>query len=94
MVGRGRGRRRAGWQLPSRLSFSRLLTLLKIREQMSDTEQEMPLRLALIKTLRESYKAGVLNAVKSPKYPHNSSLLDRVSLWLVAPICRCVQIGT
>ncbi|KAF9644900.1 A1pp-domain-containing protein [Thelephora ganbajun] len=41
----------------------------------------MPLRLASIKTLQESYKASVLKAVKSPKHPHKAALLDRVSLW-------------
>ena len=60
---------------------------------MSESEQEMFLKLAAIKTLRESYKAGVLKAVKPPKYPPKSSLLDRVSLWLVVPISRRVQSG-
>ena len=54
---------------------------------MSDSEQDMPLRLASIETLQGSYKAGVLKAVKSPKYPHKPALLDRVSLWLVTLIC-------
>jgi len=48
---------------------------------MSDSEQKMSLALGLIKTLQESYKAGVLKAVKSPKYPVKPALLDRVSLW-------------
>jgi len=39
------------------------------------------LKLSSIKTLQESYKAGVLRAVKSHKYPHKSTLLDRVSVW-------------
>jgi len=48
---------------------------------MSDCEEEMFLKLASIKTLKESYKAGVLRAVKSPKYPPKQAFLDRVSLW-------------
>jgi len=52
---------------------------------MSDSEQEMFLKLASIKTLQGSYKAGVLKAVKSPKCPPKSTLLDRVSLWSVTP---------
>ena len=74
-------------------AFSRLLTLLRIYGQMSKSEREMVLKLAAIKTLRESYKAGVLKAIKSPKYPPKPSLLDRVSLWLVTPISRRVQNG-
>lgn len=60
---------------------------------MSESEQEMALRLAAIKTLRESYKTGVIKAVKSPKYPLKPALLDRVSLWSVASISRRVQCG-
>jgi len=41
----------------------------------------MGLRLASIKTLRESYMAGVIKATKSPKHPPKPALLDRVSLW-------------
>lgn len=52
---------------------------------MSDSEQEMFLKLASIRTLQEAYKAGVLKAVKSPKYPLKPALLDRVSLWSVTP---------
>jgi len=48
---------------------------------MSDQEQDMFVKLASIRTLKESYKAGVLKAVKSPKYPLKPALLDRVSLW-------------
>ena len=73
--------------------FSRPLTLLEIHRQMSESEQEMVLKLAAIKTLRESYKAGVLKAVKSPKYPPKPCLLDHVSLWLVTPISGRVQNG-
>ena len=52
---------------------------------MSDSKQEMFLKLASIKTLRGSYEAGVLKAASSPKYPPKPTLLDRVSLWLVTP---------
>jgi len=41
----------------------------------------MSLKLAAIRTLHESYKEGVLRAVKSPAYPPKRSLLDRISLW-------------
>lgn len=86
------GRRR---QSPQPLRFSRLLTSLKIYRQMSESEQEMPLKtplkLASIKTLRELYKAGVIKTVKSPKYPHKPAFLDRVSLWSVTSISRRVR---
>ena len=52
---------------------------------MSDSEQEMFLKLASIKTLQGSYEAGVLKVVKSPKYPPKPTLLDRVSSWSVTP---------
>jgi len=67
-----------------RISQGAILTTANTCVEMSDSEQEMALRLASIKTLRESYKAGVLRAVESPKYPLKAALLDRVSLWSVA----------
>ena len=54
---------------------------------MSDSDQEMPLKLASIRTLQELYKSGVLRASKSPKYLHKPTLLDRVSLWSVTFTC-------
>jgi len=41
----------------------------------------MALKLPSIQILQESYKAGVLKAVKSPKFPYKPTLLNRVSLW-------------
>ena len=67
-------------------STSALITyyqLLKIHRRTSEPEQEMALKLASIKTLRESYGAGVIKATKSLKYPPEPTLLDRVSLWFV-----------
>lgn len=42
---------------------------------MSDSEEDC------IETLKELYELNVLKGVKSPKYHHNASLLNRVSLW-------------
>jgi len=48
---------------------------------MSESEEEMALKLASIKTLRDAYRAGVIKVRISPKYPPKPTLLDRVSLW-------------
>jgi O-acetyl-ADP-ribose deacetylase (regulator of RNase III) len=42
---------------------------------MSDSEEDC------IETLKELYELNALKGVKSPKYHHNASLLNRVSLW-------------
>ena len=74
---------RSPWQMGVRLS--RLRSLLKLPRFMSDSE-ESTVELPSIETLQESYKEGVVKDVKSPKYPPNPSLLDRVSLWSVPSI--------
>lgn len=54
---------------------------------MSDSEEDC------IETLKELYELDVLKNVKSPKYHHNASLLDRVSLWSVLFISESVRAG-
>lgn len=52
----------------------------------SDNEEIMNVRLALkdIKTIGDLYKSGVLKrASKATRYPPDTSLLDRISLWCV-----------
>lgn len=52
---------------------------------MSDSEEDC------IETLKELYELNVLKGVKSPKYHHNASLLNRVSLWSVPFISGSVR---